>query len=30
MRKELKLLYKVMSVETLFFSLLIAGFIYFT
>ena len=30
MNKELKLFYKVMSVETLFFGLLIAGFIYFT
>ena len=30
MNKELTLFYKVMSVETLFFGLLIAGFIYFT
>jgi hypothetical protein len=30
MRQELKLFYKVMSVETLFWILLIAGFIYFT
>lgn len=30
MRKELKLFYKVMIVENLFWVLLIAGFIYFT
>ena len=30
MNKELTLFYKVMSVETLFWVLLIAGFIYFT
>ena len=30
MRKELKLFYKVMSVETLFWILLVGGFIYFT
>ena len=30
MRKELKLFYKVMSVETLFLVLLIPRFVYFT